>query len=91
VIECVPADSVDVESCACPPLRATVPSAVVPSLNVTVPVGVPDPDDTVAVNMTDCPKFDGFKEETSEVEVAIRLCPQEENLNEPMRVFQSVD
>lgn len=64
---------------------------MVPSLNVTVPVGVPDPDDTVAVNVTDCPKLDGFKEEAREVEVAIRLWPQEENLNEPMRVFQSVD
>jgi hypothetical protein len=64
---------------------------VVPSLNVTVPVGVPDPDETVAVNVTDCPEFEGFKDETSEVEVAIRLWPQEENLNEPIRVFQFVD
>jgi hypothetical protein len=72
-------------------LRATVPRDVNPSLNVTVPVGVPEPEEIVAVNVTDCPKLDGFKEEASEVEVAIRLWPQEENLKEPMRVFQLVD
>ena len=60
-------------NCAWPLLRLTVPRVVVPSLNVTVPVGVPDPDETVAVNVTDCPEFDGFNDEAREVEVAIRL------------------
>ena len=59
---------------------------------VTMPVGVPDPDETVAVNVTDCPEFEGFNDGATEVEVAVRLwLPQEENLNEPMRVFQSLD
>ena len=60
-------------------------------MNVTVPAGIPDPDETVAVNVTDCPEFEGFKDEAKEVEVAIRFWPQEENLNEPIRVFQFVD
>src|SRR5207248_1107361 len=40
-----------------------VPSVVDPSLNVTVPVGLPLPGevtDTVAVNVTDCPKLGGL-------------------------------
>ena len=51
---------------ACPePFRVPVPSVVAPSLNVTVPVGVPVPElgATVAVNITDCPTVDGFAEE----------------------------
>jgi hypothetical protein len=38
-------------------LRAVVPRVVVPSRNVTVPVGVLVPEDgaTVAVRVTDCP------------------------------------
>ena len=71
-MECVPDARVEVLICACPLLSATVPSAVAPSLKVTVPVGVPEADVTVAVNMTDCPAFDGFNEETSEVVVAVR-------------------
>jgi hypothetical protein len=42
---------------------------VLPSLNVTVPVGVPLPDVTVAVKVTDCPAFEGFSEDASDVEV----------------------
>jgi hypothetical protein len=35
---------------------------VAPSINVTVPVGVPEPvDATVAVKVTDCPYRDGFR------------------------------
>ncbi len=37
-----------------------VPRVVVPSLKVTVPVGVPPELVTVAVNVTDWPKTDGF-------------------------------
>ena len=50
VIECDPAVSADVDSCALPPLTATTPSDVAPSRNCTVPVAVAD--ETVAVNVT---------------------------------------
>jgi len=54
VIECVPTLSVDVVKVATPPLfNVPVPSAVVPSRNVTVPVGVPEVLGViVAVNVT---------------------------------------
>jgi hypothetical protein len=42
-------------------------------LNVTVPVGVPDEAETVAVNVTACPKVEGFSEEVTEVVVGIGL------------------
>jgi hypothetical protein len=47
-------------------------------LNVTVPLGEGSPkpgfvEVTVAVNVTDCPKFDGFGEEVSDVVVATLL------------------
>ena len=50
-----------------------VPSVVVPSLNVTVPVGVTAPGAvpaTVAVKVVDWPKVEGFALEPSVVEVA---------------------
>jgi hypothetical protein len=43
------------------------PSCVLPSKNVTVPVGFPDEVVTVAVNVTACPTIDGFAEETTAV------------------------
>lgn len=64
--------SAEVENVADPPLRVPVPSVVAPSLNVTVPVGVPLPGATtamVAVNVTDCPKTDGFADEMTIVVV----------------------
>ena len=45
------------------PFSVPVPRGVVPSLNVTVPVGVPlppPPATTVAVKVTDCPWADGL-------------------------------
>jgi hypothetical protein len=48
--------------------RLAVPSVVLPSLNVTVPVG-PDAGETVAVKVTAAPLVDGFKEEASFVAV----------------------
>ena len=58
----------------CPESRisfAPVPSVAVPSLNVTVPVGVPEVAAfTIAVNVTACPKVDGFNEDTTAVDVA---------------------
>ena len=52
--------------------RVPVPSVVVPSRNVTVPVGVPDPGDTavtVAVKVIDCPKTEGLAEVLTAVDV----------------------
>ena len=52
-------------------LRVAVPSVVAPSMNLTVPVGVPtSSDDTVAVKVTVCPKLDGLSEEASLMVVA---------------------
>lgn len=59
-----------------PALSAPLPSVVAPSLNVTVPVGVPAPGATaltVAVNVTVCPKTDGFTEDIAVVVVASAL------------------
>jgi hypothetical protein len=70
VIECEPPAKVEVANVADPPLRAFVPSDVVPFLNVTLPVGVPEVAGvTVAVNVTDCPKLDGFSDEPTAVVV----------------------
>jgi hypothetical protein len=56
---------------AIPPLSVPVPRVVrAPSLNVTVPVGVPAADDvTVAVKITAAPRFDELFDETTEVEL----------------------
>src|ERR1051326_7545374 len=54
----LPTLSVDVEKVATPELRAEVPSVVLPSRKVTLPVGDPDPPMlalTVAVNVTGWP------------------------------------
>jgi len=53
VIECDPAASVEVLYVACPLLIAPVPSVVVPSLNVTVPVAAEI--ESVAVKVTELP------------------------------------
>ena len=58
---------------AMPPDSAPVPSVLAPSLNVTVPPGVPEAGDTgatVAVKVTDCPTLLGLTEETTDVVVA---------------------
>ena len=47
-----------------------------PSLNVTVPAGVPRPGElavTMAVKVTDCPTTDGLAEEVTAVVVAVEL------------------
>lgn len=52
------------------PFRVPVPNVVTPSMKVTVPLGVPAPDGvTVAVNVTDWPNTDGFREEVTAVVV----------------------
>jgi len=53
-------------------LTATAEANVVaPSVNFTVPLGVPVVAVTVAVNVTDCPKLDGFGAELTAVLVAV--------------------
>jgi len=68
VIECVPFTSVEIANVAFRLLLSVpLPSVVLPSLNVTVPVGVPAPGAlavTVAVNVTMSPVMDGFNEDT---------------------------
>src|SRR6516225_9943422 len=57
------------------PLASTVTRAttVLPTKNVTVPVGVPVPDGsrTVAVNVTACPTLTGLADASSDVVVAV--------------------
>ncbi len=58
---------------AFPALTGTVASGVVPSLKVTLPLGLPAPGAptlTVAVNVTACPNTDGLAEELRVVLVA---------------------
>jgi len=68
----MPPDDDDVVKEALPLASETLPSVVVPSLNVTVPVGVSAVvavGTTVAVNVTAWPYIDGFSDDFSEVEV----------------------
>src|SRR5579862_1393560 len=62
MMEWIPFPSDDVVSVACPdPLTGTVARTALPSLNVIVPVGVPEAGDTaftVAVNVTAVPTPD---------------------------------
>src|SRR6266568_1780822 len=55
---------------ALPLTSVTVPSAVAPSLKVTVPVGTPAPDVTVELSVTVCPTMDGFGVDVRLVDVA---------------------
>src|SRR5947209_5611955 len=74
-MECVATDSALVLRVATPPLSVPVPRVVAPSLNVTLPVGVPAPGatgETVAVTVTDCPDTDGLAEDVSVVVVPCR-------------------
>ena len=68
----VPTGNVEVVKVAMPPLKAPVPSTVVPSLNVTVSPsgGEPSLEVTTAVKVTACPYVDGFGQDESEVAVA---------------------
>src|SRR5215213_10355286 len=60
----VPDDNVAIVSWAVPFVSACAePRLRPPSLNWTVPVGVPEPEVTVAVNVTDWPKSEGLTEE----------------------------
>ena len=70
IIVWLPPLSVDVVSIAFPALRATLPKVVAPSVNVTVPEGVPLPGGaavTAAVKVTGVPTADGFFDEVKMV------------------------
>ena len=70
VIEWPATDSAEVANVATPdPFSVPVPRVAAPSLNVTVPVGVPALEVTVAVNVTDWPNVEGLTEEPSPVAV----------------------
>ena len=69
VMDFVPTPKVVVVNVATPPLSPTVPSDPAPFLKVTVPVGVPDEEETVAVKVSDCPKTEGFRLEAIAVAV----------------------
>jgi len=70
VIEWLPRASDDVVKLAFPLLSVPDPITVVPSLKVTVPVGVPVvEDETIAVNVTGWPKVDGFCDDVTVVVV----------------------
>jgi hypothetical protein len=61
---------------AVPPDSVPVPRVVVPSRNVTVPLGLPAPGAvtvTVAVKVTLCPKTDGLTDEATVVVVLALL------------------
>ena len=63
-----------VEKVAAPlPLMVPVPSVVLPSVKVTLPVAVPPVEVTVAVKVTDCPKAEGLALEVRVVVVVAGL------------------
>ena len=60
----------EIAKVATPPLSVPVPRVAPPSLNVTLPVGVPLPGAaavTVAVKVTDWPKTEGFADDVTAV------------------------
>lgn len=73
VMDRAPADTVVVVSFATLLDNPTDPSVVVPSLNVTLPIGVPEVEVTVTINVTDCPYVDGFSDEVIAEVVVIAL------------------
>src|SRR2546425_944240 len=76
VIAWLPTLRAEVVSVAVPLLGGAVPSGLVPSLKVTVPVGMPAPGataPTLAVNVTAWPSTDGLAEDTTVVVVAAWL------------------
>jgi hypothetical protein len=74
VIDATPAGNFLGVKPATPPLSSAVPIVAVPFLKVTDPVGVPlNSGVTVAVKVTDCPKVEGFSDETTDVVVLALL------------------
>ena len=60
----VPKGNLLVEYLAEPPVRLTEAKTVEPIKKRTLPVGVPNCADTVAMKVTDLPKIEGFTDET---------------------------
>ena len=76
VIVWLPTESVEVEKVATPPLSGPLPIVVTPSLNRTMPVGVPAPGAdavTVAVKVTNWPNTEGFTDEVTGGVVVLAL------------------
>ena len=68
----MPTDKVNVANEAEPDASVSAPSCVLPSMNVTVPVGVWEGlPVTVAVNVTEAPDWAGFKLEDTVVVVGV--------------------
>lgn len=86
MIECEATDSVEVVKVAWPvPSSVGVPRVVFPSLNVTVPVGMPLPGElavTAAVKVTDWLNTEGLPEELTVVVVPalFTTCGEAESL-----------
>lgn len=70
---CVPADSAAVLKVAKPPDRVPDPSSETPSKKLTVPVGAPPVDETVAVKVRLSLKAEGFGEDDKVVVVGARF------------------
>lgn len=78
-----------------------VPIAVVPSLKVTIPVGVPPLPVTIAVNVTDWPNIEGLADEVTVADVGLLLAtfatkpsycpPPEDACNAPEVIGKSVE
>jgi hypothetical protein len=68
-MDLVPAARVEVVKVATPLVSVPAPSFAVPFINVTLPVGFPLDAETVAVNVSDCPKVEGFRDEVTAVVV----------------------
>lgn len=60
VIECAPADNVEMLNAAVPLISAVDPNAFVPSIKMTVPLGIRPLPVTFAVNVTNWPTCDGL-------------------------------
>jgi hypothetical protein len=70
----MPVVKVELVNVARPPLREAIPSTVVPSLKVTVPLGVPMAGataDTVAVSVTGWPTMEGFADDARVIVVVL--------------------
>ena len=69
VMECVPTPKDEVENVAVPLTSVPAPNVPPPSMKVTMLVGVPEPETTLAVNITELPTFAGLRDEVSTVTV----------------------
>src|SRR5262245_51936265 len=69
----VPTGKADVVRLALPFARLTVPSVVVPAVNVTLPTGTTVGERTLALNVTLCPTIDGLGDAVTVVVVVAWL------------------